>query len=233
MKRRDFIKNVAPIAVVPFFSNKLFAAAYTPSVLNEAALLTIGAESDRVLVIVQMTGGNDGLNMIFPMNQYSNLMAARTNMLMPDTAPLVLGATQTAIHPAMSGLKSMYDEHKLAVVQSVGYTNQNFSHFRSTDIWTSGADSAEVLTTGWAGRYLEYAFPGYPDAYPSATMPDPLAIQIGSNLNPALQGYEISTGQTVPTSFNGSLTSLLGYTNTTNPGEIGRASCRERVCLAV
>jgi uncharacterized protein (DUF1501 family) len=218
MKRRDFIKNVAPIAVVPFFSNKLFAAAYTPSVLNEAALLTIGAENDRVLVIVQMTGGNDGLNMIFPMNQYSNLMAARTNMLMPDTAPLVFGGTQTGIHPAMSGLKSMYDEHKLAVVQSVGYTNQNFSHFRSTDIWTSGADSTEVLATGWAGRYLEYAFPGYPDAYPSVVMPDPLAIQIGSNLNPALQGYEISTGQTVPTSFNGSLTSLLGYANTTNPG---------------
>lgn len=218
MKRRDFIKNVAPVAVVPFFSNKLFAAAYTPSVLNEAALLTVGAENDRILVIVQMTGGNDGLNTVFPMNQYSNLMAARSNMLMPDTAPLVLGSTQTAIHPAMTGLKSLYDEHKLAVVQSVGYTNQNFSHFRSTDIWTSGADSTEVLTTGWGGRYLEYAFPGFPDAYPSAAMPDPLAIQIGSNLSPALQGYEISTGQTVPTSFNGSITSLLGYTNTTNPG---------------
>ena len=217
MKRRDFIKSVAPIAVVPFFSNKLFAAAYTPSVLNEAALLTIGAPNDRVLVIVQMTGGNDGLNTVFPMNQYSNLMAARTNLLMPDTAPLVLGSTQTAIHPAMTGLKSLYDEHKLAVVQSVGYTNQNFSHFRSTDIWTSGADSAEVLTTGWGGRYLEYAFPGFPDAYPNATMPDPLAVQVGSNLSPALQGYEISTGQTVPTSFNGSITSLLGYTNSINP----------------
>lgn len=218
MKRRDFIKNVAPVAVVPFFSNKIFAAAYTPSVLNEAALLTMGPESDRVLVIVQMTGGNDGLNTVFPMDQYSNLMAARTNMLMPDTAPLVLGSTQTAIHPAMTGLKSMYDEHKLAVVQSVGYTNPNFSHFRATDIWTSGADSAEVLTTGWGGRYLEYAFPGFPDAYPSTAMPDPLAIQIGSNLSPALQGYEINTGQTVPTSFSGSITSLLSYTNTTNPG---------------
>ena len=218
MKRRDFIRNVAPIAVVPFFSNKLFAAAYTPSVLNEAALATVAAENDRILVIVQMTGGNDGLNTVFPMNQYANLMTARTNMLMPDTAPLVLGSTQTAIHPAMSGLKSMYDEHKLAVVQGVSYTNPNYSHFRATDIFTSGADSTEVLATGWAGRYLEYAFPGFPDAYPSVGMPDPLAIQIGSNLSPALQGYEINTGQTVPTSFTGSLTSLLGYTNTTNPG---------------
>ena len=218
MKRRDFIKNVAPIAVVPFLSNKLFAAAYTPSVLSEAALLTINAENDRVLVIIQMTGGNDGLNTIFPMDQYANLMAARVNMLMPDNKPLILGATQTAIHPAMSGMKSLFDESKLAVVQSVGYNNPSFSHFRATDIWTSGADSTEVLTTGWGGRYLEYAFPGYPEAYPSAIMPDPLAIQIGSNLSPALQGYEISTGQTVPSSFNGSITSLLTYTNTTDPG---------------
>ena len=218
MKRRNFIKNVAPIAIVPFFSNRLFAAAYTPSVLNEAALATVAAENDRVLVIVQMTGGNDGLNTIFPMNQYSNLMAARSNMLMPDTAPLVLGSTQTAIHPAMTGLKSLFDEQKLAVVQGVSYTNPNFSHFRSTDIFTSGADSTEVLATGWAGRYLEYAFPGFPEAYPSAAMPDPLAIQVGSNLTPALQGYEINTGQTVPTSFDGSLISLLSYTNTNNPG---------------
>lgn len=218
MKRRNFIKNVAPIAFVPFFSNRLFAAAYTPSVLNEAALATVAAENDRVLVIVQMTGGNDGLNTVFPMNQYSNLMAARSNMLMPDTAPLVLGSTQTAIHPAMTGLKSLFDERKLAVVQGVSYTNPNFSHFRATDILTSGADSTEVLATGWAGRYLEYAFPGFPDAYPSVAMPDPLAIQVGSNLTPALQGYEINTGQTVPTSFDGSLISLLSYTNTNNPG---------------
>jgi uncharacterized protein (DUF1501 family) len=222
MKRRDFIKTVAPVAVVPFFSNKLFAAAYTPSVLNEAALLTLGPETDRVLVIVQMTGGNDGLNTVFPMDQYSKLMTARSNILMPDTAPLILGGTQTGIHPAMSGLKSLYDDHKLAVVQGVSYTNQNYSHFRSTDIWATGADSAEVLATGWAGRYLEYAFPGYPDAYPSVAMPDPLAIQVGSSLSPALQGYEISTGQTVPTNFNGSITSLLSYTNSITPaGNVG------------
>ena len=222
MKRRDFIKTVAPVAVVPFFSNKIFAAAYTPSVLNVVALLTLGSENDRVLVIVQLTGGNDGLNTVFPMDQYSNLMNARSNILMPDTAPLMLGSTQTGIHPSMVGLKRLYDDHKLAVVQSVGYTSQNYSHFRSTDIWTTGASSNEVLTNGWGGRYLEYAFPGYPDAYPSAAMPDPLAIQIGSNLSPALQGYEISTGQTVPTSFNGSITSLLSYTNSnTPPGNVG------------
>lgn len=219
MKRRDFIKNVAPLAVVPFFSNKLFAAAYTPSVLSEeAAFLTVNANNDRVLVIVQMTGGNDGLNTIFPMNQYSNLMAARSNMLMPDTAPLLLGSSQTAIHPAMTGMKSLFDEQKLTIVQNVGYANPNLSHFRATDIWNTGSNSTEILSTGWTGRYLEYAFPGYPDAYPSTAMPDPLAIQVGSNLSLGLQGNQVSTGQTVPTSFNGSITSLTSYRNTVNPG---------------
>lgn len=219
MKRRDFIKSVAPLAVVPFFSNKLFAAAYTPSVLDtETAFLAVNADNDRVLVIIQLNGGNDGLNTVFPMDQYANLMAARSNMLMPDTAPLVLGSSQTALHPAMTGLKSLFDEQKLTVVQNVGYASPNFSHFRATDIWNTGSNSTEILSTGWAGRYLEYAFPGYPDAYPSTAMPDPLAVQIGSNLSLGLQGNQISTGQTVPTSFNGNITSLTSYRNTTNPG---------------
>lgn len=219
MKRRDFIKSVAPLAVVPFFSNKLFAAAYTPSVLDaETAFLAVNTNNDRVLVVVQLTGGNDGLNTIFPMDQYSNLMAARSNMLMPDTAPLVLGSSQTAIHPAMTGLKSLFDEQKLTIVQNVGYASPNFSHFRATDIWNTGSNSTEILSTGWAARYLEYAFPGYPDAYPSTAMPDPLAVQIGSNLSLGLQGNQVSTGQTVPTSFNGNITSLTTYRNATNPG---------------
>lgn len=217
MKRRDFIKTAAPAAIVPFFSNKIFAAAYPPSVLNSTALLTLGPETDRVLVIVNLIGGNDGLNTLFPMAQYANLMAARTNILMPDTAPLVLNGTQVGMHPVMSGMKSLFDEHKLSIIQNVAYSSQNFSHFRSSDIWTTGSDSATVLTSGWAGRYLQYAFPNYPSAYPNTAMPDPLAVQVGANLSPALQGYDISTGQTVPVTFNGSITSLLGYNNTITP----------------
>lgn len=223
MKRRDFIKTVAPAAVVPFFSNKLFAAAYPPSVLNTEALTMLGPETDRVLVIINLIGGNDGLNTLFPMDQYANLMNARTNILMPDTAPLVLSGTQIGMHPNLTGLKSLFDEHKLSIVQNVAYSSQNYSHFRSSDIWTSGSDSASVVASGWVGRYLQYAFPGYPSAYPSTAMPDPLAVQVGSNLSPGLQGYEISTGQTVPITFNGSITSLLGYNNTITPATSGGA----------
>ncbi len=217
MKRRDFIRGAAPLAIVPFFSNKLFAAAMPHSLQDEAVLGMLGPETDRVLVIIQMSGGNDGLNMVLPLSQYSNLAAARSNILIPDTSALVLGSTQTGLHPAMTGLKSLYDENKLAVVQGVSYSNPNYSHFRANDIFNTGSNSTSVLTTGWIGRYLEFAFPGFPDAYPSTLMPDPLSIRIGSSTNLALQGYEISTGQTVPSNFNGSLTQLLSYQNTTLP----------------
>jgi uncharacterized protein (DUF1501 family) len=217
MKRRDFIKAAAPLAVVPFFSNQLFAAAMPHTRLDEAVLGMMGPETDRVMVIIQMNGGNDGLNMVLPLDQYTNLAAARSNILIPDTAALVLGSTQTGLHPAMTGLKSLYDAGKVSVIQSVSYANPSFSHFRATDIWNSGSDSTESLTTGWLGRYLEYAFPGFPDAYPSTLMPDPLSIRIGSSNTLGLQGYEISTGQTVPTNFNGSLTQLLSYQNTSLP----------------
>jgi uncharacterized protein (DUF1501 family) len=217
MKRRDFIKTVAPLAVVPFFSNQLFAAALPHSRLDEAVLGMLGPESDRVLVIIQMNGGNDGLNTVLGLDQYSNLAAARSNILIPEASVLRLGSTPTGLHPAMTGLKGLFDEGKLSVIQGVSYANPNFSHFRATDIFNSGSDSTESLTTGWIGRYLEYAFPGFPDAYPSTLMPDPLSIRIGSSNTLGLQGYEISTGQTVPSNFNGSLTQLLSYQNTSLP----------------
>jgi uncharacterized protein (DUF1501 family) len=217
MKRRDFIKAAAPLVVVPIFSNKLFAAAMPHTQLDEAILGMLGPETDRVLVIIQMSGGNDGLNMVLPVDQYTNLAVARANILVPYTTADVLGSSQTALHPIMTGLKSLYAENKLAVVQGVSYFNASQSHFRATDIFNTGSDSTEVLTTGWLGRYLEYAYPGFPDAYPSTLMPDPLSIRIGSSNSLGLQGYEISTGQTVPTNFTGTLTQLLSYQNTSLP----------------
>jgi uncharacterized protein (DUF1501 family) len=217
MKRRNFIKLTAPLAVVPFFSNQLFAAAMPHTLRDEALLGALGPEMDRVLVVIQMSGGNDGLNMVLPMDQYTNLAVARANILIPDTAALILGSSQTGLHPAMTGLRDLFDQQKLSVVQSVGYASQNFSHFRSQDIWQTGSNAADVLNTGWMGRYLEYAFPDFPDAYPNAVMPDPLSIRIGSGQTLGLQGTEISTGQNIPTNFNGTLTQLTNLQNTSLP----------------
>ncbi len=69
----------------------------------------------------------------------------------------------------MTGMQAMYNEGKLNIVQAVGYPSPNFSHFRATDIWMSGSSSDQILTTGWAGRYLNTEYPNYPQGYPNAT----------------------------------------------------------------
>ena len=216
MKRRQFLKSAAPLAVVPFFGNQLFASAINPLLLDENLLAAAFApETDRVLVVVQMSGGNDGLNTVLPLDRYTQLAAARSNILIPDTQALVLGSSQTGLHPSMTGMKTLYDQQKLTVIQGVSYANSSFSHFRATDIFSTASNSNETLTSGWLGRYLENAYPGFPDDYPNASMLDPLAIRIGSSLPLGLQGYELNTAQTVPTSFNGSITQLLSYMNAT------------------
>ena len=219
MNRRQFVKTSAPLAVIPFFSNRLFAS--VPYLTTHEAQVLGGAmggiADDRVFIVVQLSGGNDGLNTVLPLDQYTNLAAARSNILIPQNAALQLGNFATGLHPAMSGFKTMYDQQQLTVIQNVGYANPNYSHFRATDIYLTGADSNQVLDSGWLGRYLEYNYPGFPASYPNTAMPDPLSITIGSNVSSALNGYSINTSQSVPKSFSGALTQLLGYANATTP----------------
>jgi uncharacterized protein (DUF1501 family) len=125
------------------------------------ALASIAAATDRVLVLIQLNGGNDGLNMVIPRDQYSALAAARSNIMIPETKVLSL-TDATGLHPSMTGLQALYQEGKLVVCQSVGYPSPNFSHFRATDIWLTGSDSNQILSNGWLGRYLDAEYPGYP-----------------------------------------------------------------------
>lgn len=215
MKRRSFLKNM-PLAVVPFFSNKLFAAPMSLT-QEEAFALNAAIGEDRVLVIVQLDGGNDGLNTVLPLDQYSNLSIHRSNVLIPDTQALVLGNHQTGLHPAMTGMKSLFDQNKLCIIQGVSYANPNQSHFRSSDIMNMGVDANQISDSGWAGRYLQYAFPGYPNGYPTTNMPDPLSIQIGYNAALGLMGHEVTTAQLINPWFNGGITQLQSFVNTTTP----------------
>lgn len=184
MKRRDFIRNTSLGVALPSlftgFNLKAFASTQGLEGLDTY-------DTDRVMVIIQLFGGNDGLNMVIPLDQYEGLASVRSNIMLPESSVLTLnGITETGLHPAMTGLQSLFNENRLGIVQSVGYPQPNFSHFRATDIWTSGSDSDEVIAHGWAGRYLKYEYPNYPIGYPNATMPDPLAIQIGGTINMGL-----------------------------------------------
>ena len=203
MKRKDFLRNTITGALLPTvingFSLKSFAA---DSPL--AKLLGTGTDNDHVLVIVQLQGGNDGLNMVIPIDGYSNYYNARANVAIEETKILSLsGNAKTGLHPSMTGLQSLYNEGKLGVVQSVGYPQPNFSHFRATDIWMSASNSNQVLVNGWGGRYLDYEYPNFPTGYPTGSMPHPLGIQIGSVTSLVFQGPSVSMGMSIsnPTSF--------------------------------
>ena len=201
MKRRDFLRTTVPATILPTvingFSVKAFAA---ESPLMQ--LLGGTTPTDHVLVIVQLSGGNDGLNTVIPIDAYSSYFNARSNIAIPENAILKL-TDKTGLNPAMTSMKALYDDGKLGVIQAVGYPTPNFSHFRATDIWMSASASDEVLISGWAGRYLNYEFPNFPVGYPNNDMPDPLGIQIGSTTSLTFQGPSVSTGMSIsnPTSF--------------------------------
>lgn len=148
-----------------------------------------GTETDRVLVIIQMAGGNDGLNTVIPMDQMSAYQTVRPHVALPENSLLPLtGTDQVKLHPALGGLRDLYNQGHLSIVQNVGYPDQDYSHFRSMDIWMSGSSPNEVINTGWAGRYLGYEFPNFPNGFPNETMPDPLAIEIGWAQSLTFQG---------------------------------------------
>lgn len=204
MKRRTFLQKSIPAAtllpgVINGITVKTFAAG-SPLVRR----LLMPTDTDKVLVIVQLTGGNDGINTVIPVSTYSDYYNARTNIAIPENKILRLnGVSQTGLNPAMTGMQTMFNEGGLAIVQAAGYPSPNFSHFRATDIWMSASDSGTVLNTGWTGRYLNVEYPNYPTGYPNSVNPDPLAIQIGSVTTLTCQGPAVNMGLSIsdPNSF--------------------------------
>lgn len=176
--------------LLPVFIDGFGAKAFgAPNSAFMQTLIQLATTTDRVLVMIQLNGGNDGLNMVIPLDQMSKYTALRTNIALPEAKVLKLnGNAATGLHTAMTGLQSLYNDGKLSIVHSVSYPTPNFSHFRASDIWFTGADSSQVLTTGWTGRYLDAEWPGYPANFPTKDTPDPLAIQIGYITSTAFAG---------------------------------------------
>ncbi len=202
MKRRQFLK-AAPVLSLP-----LLIKGFPVEAMSQSPLLQLLGQqtllNGRVLVLVQLNGGNDGLNTVISLDQYSALTNARANILLPQSSVLTLNNTPaTGLHPVMTEMQNLFNTGMLNIVQGVSYPNPNFSHFRATDIWLTGAASDQYLTTGWLGRTLDDQFPGYPDGYPSSSMPDPLAIQIGSQASTMTQTSQTNAAFTVtdPSSF--------------------------------
>ncbi|SOD80502.1 DUF1501 domain-containing protein [Spirosoma fluviale] len=193
MNRRDFL-SAASASMLPVMLDGFGLKAMSrQSALVQSLLQTSALSTDRVLVMVYLNGGNDGLNTVLPLDQLSVYNGLRSNIALPQNRILALdGNPATGFHPAMSGMRNLYNEGKLTIVHSVSYPNPDLSHARSTDIWMTGVDASQTSTSGWAGRYLDNRFPDYPNGYPNPLMDDPLAIQIGYVTSTALLGSQQS-----------------------------------------
>ena len=147
--------------------------------------------NDKILVLIQLHGGNDGLNMVIPINQYGQYYNLRPNIAIPQSGtrhyitldPSLPANKQVGLHPDMVGAKAMYDDGNMAIVQNVSYENMNGSHFRSRDVWYMGGNYDDYFNSGWMGRYFEHYYPDYPTGYPNATVPDPLALEMGTGVS--------------------------------------------------
>lgn len=200
MKRRDFIKKAGMVSVaVPLSIQGMKLNAFASSPLLAASAVPPG---ERIIVLVQLLGGNDGLHTVVPLDQYANLANARPNIILPQGSIIQVTPT-VGFHPVLTGLKNIYDNGQLGIIQNVGYPNQNRSHFRSQDIWWTGSDATQHLTTGWAGRAFDTEHPGYPSNYPNTTYPDPIAIALG---NPASGAMVAETCQGILANYSMAMT---------------------------
>jgi uncharacterized protein (DUF1501 family) len=141
----------------------------------------------RVLVLVQLAGGNDGINTTIP-HGHDAYFTNRPNLAIPKEQILDLNK-EIGFHPSLANLRPLYDNSRLAIVQGVGYPNPDRSHFKSTDIWLTASNSNEVQDTGWLGRYFDLICP--PDEegneQPCGVFGPP-AVQIGLTSSLALLG---------------------------------------------
>lgn len=145
IKRRSFLQTGALAAATMLMPEFLKAFERKPFALVP--------QGNKVVVVLQFSGGNDGLNTIIPVRNdiyYRN----RPKLGIEKSKALTL-TDEAGLHPALTNLKKLYDEGSLAVLNNVGYPNPDRSHFRSMDIWQTGSTSKDVLQTGWIGRYLD------------------------------------------------------------------------------
>ncbi|CAN5667448.1 DUF1501 domain-containing protein [soil metagenome] len=153
MNRRNFLKQsaftTAGTMLIPHFLK-----AYEMQTLGQSPM----ASNGKVLVVVQLSGGNDGLNTVVPYRNDIYYRERPTIAIRPEKV-LTLN-DEIGLHPAMTPLKVLYEEGLLTVINNVGYPNPDRSHFRSMDIWQTASDSDKYLRTGWVGRYLDAACSG-------------------------------------------------------------------------
>ena len=178
--RREFLQKslglVAAASTVPTFLSRTALA-----LTNPFAAPLVKARDDRVLVVVQLGGGNDGMNTVIPFG-HESYYRARPTLAVPQNKVLRIN-DELGLHPNLAPLKNLYDAGKLAIVQGVGYPNPDRSHFRSMEIWQSGV-AEDFESMGWIGRMFDHTCANKHLMEPCSPT---LAVSVGETLNPALK----------------------------------------------
>ena len=183
LKRREFIKKMGLAAGWGALSSpQIFAENLIDTVENTSELA-----DDRILVLIYLKGGNDGLNTFIPLDIYDTLKTYRQDIIIPENSILEM-TDDIGLHPSMPEIQSLWNDEKLCLIRDVGYEEPNMSHFRSREIVNTSSDSDEYLTTGWVGRHLQQQEPDFPVGFPSAEFPDPYVLGISSGGSQATQG---------------------------------------------
>ena len=136
-----------------------------------------GISGNKVLVVLQLSGGNDGLNTVIPVRN-DIYYRERPGLAIAKDKALSLDA-EAGLHPSLSNIKALYDEGNVAILNNVGYPNPDRSHFRSMDIWQSASGSDEYLNSGWLGRYLDAQCTGCSKPTQILEMDDMLSLALG------------------------------------------------------
>ncbi|MEI8294765.1 MAG: DUF1501 domain-containing protein [bacterium] len=153
--RRQFLRTSilggALSWTVPAFLERTFFT--LDAIAADSAIQSTTGKDGPILIVLQLAGGNDGLNTLVPFADDA-YFRARPTLAIPAAETLRLNDA-LGLNPKLSGLKSLYDEGQLAILQGVGYPNPNRSHFRSTEIWHTASDSSVTEKYGWMGRYFD------------------------------------------------------------------------------
>jgi len=155
------------------------ASLMVPKLLKGFELSPLAPAGNKVLLVIQLSGGNDGLNTIIP---YRNDIYYKNRPLIGIARDKALSLTDdVGISPALKTVKQLYDDGHVSIVNNVGYHAPNRSHFRSMDIWQTASSANEVLASGWLGRYLD-------NVYDRCDMNNALAIEVDDTLSLAMKG---------------------------------------------
>ncbi|WP_124979338.1 DUF1501 domain-containing protein [Nonlabens xiamenensis] len=179
--RRTFLQALGIAGAGAFTMGGTQISSAMPSPLTAAIN---SSSNDRILVLVRLKGGNDGLNTIVPVYDYATYASRRSSIALPQNSLYALNA-DFGLPSFMSSLQSRWGNGQMKVVNGVGYAVQDLSHFRSSDIWAS-IDAVNQEETGWMGRLFESEFPNFILNPPAV----PPAIQIGSLGNLAFEGLQ-------------------------------------------